>query len=63
MSGSIIVKIELPLDLYGKLARATNSEVGRLLRTLATRAARMESEDLNSIAQPTIQKAEPSAAE
>lgn len=63
MSGSVIVKIELPLDLYGKLARATNSEVGRLLRTLATRAARMESEELNSIAQPTTQKAERSAAE
>lgn len=52
MSGSVIVKIELPLDLYGKLARATNSEVGRLLRTLASRAARMESEELKSIAQP-----------
>lgn len=58
MSGSIIVKIELPLDLYGKLARATNSEVGRLLRTLATRAARMESEKIKSITSPTTQQSD-----
>lgn len=64
MTGGIaVVKIELPLDLYGKLARSTNGEVGRLLRTLATRAARMESEEIKSIASPTTQKRGPSAAE
>lgn len=53
MSGTVIVKIELPLDLYAKLARPTRGEVGRLLRTLATRAARMESEELKTIAPVT----------
>lgn len=39
MTGHIRIHVDLPLDAYRVLARATHGEVGRLLRTLATRAA------------------------
>ena len=39
MTGHVRIHVDIPLDAYGVLARATGGEVGRLLRTLATRAA------------------------
>jgi len=54
MNGTVRIHVDLPIDAYKVLSRKTDSQVGHLLRTLATRAA------LNDTDKPT--PTEPSAA-
>lgn len=54
MTGHVRIHVDIPIDAYGVLARSTNSEVGRLLRTLAIRAAstRTETDEQERIERP-----------
>jgi hypothetical protein len=38
-TGTVRIHVDVPVEVYKVLAQKTDSEVGRLLRTLATRAA------------------------
>jgi DNA-binding NarL/FixJ family response regulator len=56
MNGTIRIHVDLPIDAYKLLAKRTDSQVGRLLRTLATRAA------LNDTDEPSRPELAPPAA-